>query len=156
MTIGERIRAARKKAGFTQKQLGELAKIAEPTIRKYELGKLNPKIETIQKIANALDVPVTEFLEIDLGAIQTLKDNVQELSKLREFVPKGTEPDNLKEFESFAMALGYHIRFDNSQKQLYLVNGDKRMKITPDELKTLVRTSKAMIRGLLEDIMNRE
>lgn len=54
MTIGERIRSIRKSRNLTQKQLGELAGIAEPTIRRYELGKLNPKYETIEKIAAAL------------------------------------------------------------------------------------------------------
>lgn len=54
MTTGEKIRAARKKAGLTQKQLGELCGIAEPTIRRYELGKLKPKLETLLKIAKPL------------------------------------------------------------------------------------------------------
>lgn len=61
MTTGELIRAARKKAGLTQKQLGDLCGIAEPTIRRYELGKLNPKRETLQKISKPLDVPWYEL-----------------------------------------------------------------------------------------------
>lgn len=56
MTIGDRIRKARKAKGYTQKQLGEACGIAEPTIRRYELGKLNPKFETLQKIAKPLGV----------------------------------------------------------------------------------------------------
>jgi len=56
MTTGEKIRSARQKAGLTQKQLGELCGIAEPTIRRYELGKLNPKKETLEKIAKPLEV----------------------------------------------------------------------------------------------------
>ena len=56
MTTGERIRSIRQSRGLTQKQLGELSGIAEPTIRRYELGKLNPKYETLKKIASALDV----------------------------------------------------------------------------------------------------
>lgn len=51
MTTGEKIREARKKAKLTQKKLGELCGIAEPTIRRYELGTLNPKKETLEKIA---------------------------------------------------------------------------------------------------------
>ncbi len=35
------------------------------TIRRYELGKLNPKYETIQRIATALEVPVDYFLNRD-------------------------------------------------------------------------------------------
>lgn len=56
MTVGERIRAARKAKGLTQKQLGEACGIAEPTIRRYELGKLNPKFSTLKKIGKALNV----------------------------------------------------------------------------------------------------
>lgn len=58
MTTGELIRKCRKAAGMTQKELGARSGIAEPTIRKYESNRLNPKIETIQKIANALGVEV--------------------------------------------------------------------------------------------------
>lgn len=58
-TIGEQIRELRKERGLTQKELGERSGIAEPTIRRYELGKLNPKFETVQKIAKALGVPTS-------------------------------------------------------------------------------------------------
>lgn len=60
---GNKIKALRKTKGLTQKKLGELCGIAEPTIRKYELGLLNPKVETIKKIAVALDVSFTELLD---------------------------------------------------------------------------------------------
>ena len=33
----------------------------ESQIRKYETGKANPKIETLQKIADALNVPINEL-----------------------------------------------------------------------------------------------
>ena len=36
---------------MTQKSLGEKAGIGEATIRKYELGIRNPKLEQIKKIA---------------------------------------------------------------------------------------------------------
>lgn len=58
VTTGERIKAERQAAGMTQKTLGEACEIAEPTIRRYEAGKLNPKIETLEKIASALHTDV--------------------------------------------------------------------------------------------------
>ena len=60
MTIGENIRKPRKEKGLTQKKLGELCvpPIAESTIRRYELCKLNQKIATIKKIADAMEVSV--------------------------------------------------------------------------------------------------
>lgn len=56
MSVGEKIKHYRKAKKMTQKQLGELCSIAEPNIRKYELGKQNPKKETVEKIAEALDI----------------------------------------------------------------------------------------------------
>lgn len=64
MTVGENIRRIRKEKKLTQKQLGELCQINEVQIRQYEIGKANPKIETIEKIAHALQCPVYELREI--------------------------------------------------------------------------------------------
>lgn len=64
MTAGKRIRDIRKSKHLTQKQLGELAGIAEPTIRRYELEKLNPKYETLEKIAAALGVHAFDLMGI--------------------------------------------------------------------------------------------
>ena len=65
MTTGELIRHARMSAGLTQKELGNRAGIAEPTIGRYELGKLNPKPATLKKIAAALGVEWYELLSDD-------------------------------------------------------------------------------------------
>lgn len=67
MNVSENLKRIRKEKGLTQKQLGELCSppIAESTIRRYELGKLNPKLETVQKIADALQVEFTQILAID-------------------------------------------------------------------------------------------
>ena len=69
MTIGERIRMTRETAGLTQRELGERCKIAEPTIRRYELGKLNPKYTTLQTIASALGVPVSYLTQVEINYI---------------------------------------------------------------------------------------
>jgi len=63
VTIGEHIKRIRKEKGLTQKKLGELCGINEVQIRQYELGKANPKIETVNKVAIALEVPISEFFE---------------------------------------------------------------------------------------------
>ena len=63
---GDVIRKLRKQKKYTQKQLGEICGIADSNIRKYETGTQKPKIETLQKIASALGVPV-EMLQEDLA-----------------------------------------------------------------------------------------
>lgn len=60
-TIGENIKAIRKMRGYTQKQLSVKCGIIETTIRKYELGITTPKTENLNKIATALDVPITSL-----------------------------------------------------------------------------------------------
>lgn len=64
MGTGEKIRSIRKCQGLTQKELGIRSGIAEPTIRRYELGKLNPKLSTIKKIAKALNVEVESLIDL--------------------------------------------------------------------------------------------
>ncbi len=54
----EYIKSIRKRKGLTQKQLGELSGINPAQIRRYESGKGNPKIESLSKIARALNVPI--------------------------------------------------------------------------------------------------
>lgn len=56
MPTGSKIKEIRQQKGLTQKQLGDMCGMYESQIRKYETGKANPKIETLQKIADALDV----------------------------------------------------------------------------------------------------
>lgn len=61
--IGAKIRNYRKEKGWTQRQLGEACGINEANIRKYELGKQNPKLETLTKIATALGINMYVLLD---------------------------------------------------------------------------------------------
>lgn len=49
--VGQQIREARKAKGLTQKELGKKLGIGEPTVNKYENGKINPSLELLNKIA---------------------------------------------------------------------------------------------------------
>lgn len=62
MTTGERIKAARKRAGVTQAQLAEQSGVAAISIHQYEAGKRNPQLEPVLRIAAALGVPVQELI----------------------------------------------------------------------------------------------
>lgn len=58
---GKQIKEARVKAKLTQEKLAEKAGISVFTLQKYESGDRNPKIESLQKIANALGIPITQL-----------------------------------------------------------------------------------------------
>ena len=61
-TVAKNIRQHRKKLGFSQDKLSKLAGVAYNTIVKIESGENpNPTIETLTKIAKALDVSVKEL-----------------------------------------------------------------------------------------------
>lgn len=61
MTVGGRIKAARKKAAMTQKDLGDALGISFQTVAQWETGRRKPKFETIEKIAAALNADVFEI-----------------------------------------------------------------------------------------------
>lgn len=63
MGIGESIKNIRIQRKMTQKELGEkLGGISQQQIGRWENGKANPKLDTIQKIAAALEVPFANLL----------------------------------------------------------------------------------------------
>lgn len=61
MTIGEHIKAFRKKKGLTQQQLAEKTGLKDSAIRRYESGKIIPKTPNLHKIAKALDVTIADL-----------------------------------------------------------------------------------------------
>lgn len=58
---GKQIKDARKKAKLTQEKLAQKAGISVFTLQKYESDDRNPKIESLQKIANALGISITQL-----------------------------------------------------------------------------------------------
>lgn len=67
MTYGQRIRAARKKAGMTQTELAKKLGIPYQSIGQWEKDRRKPKLETLQRIAEALGVPILDLLGVDKG-----------------------------------------------------------------------------------------
>lgn len=93
MTVGENIKRIRKEKGLTQKKLGELCGINEVQIRRYELGgkNSNPKIETLRKIADALEVKLFQLTDGDyssFSAEEMRDDFLKSATPLDEFHKK--------------------------------------------------------------------
>lgn len=99
MTVGERIYYCRMENHMTQKELGEKAGIDPSTIRKYESGRLNPKIGTLRKIAEALGCKLT-----DLDETLALQEAVDNISKTLATIP---EISNLSKLGSELMKAAY-------------------------------------------------
>ena len=65
MTTGERIRKFRTENKLSQSTLGSKLGISQQQIAQYELGTRTPKIDTLAKIANALDIDIDNLLDIE-------------------------------------------------------------------------------------------
>jgi len=62
--IGENIKKFRERMGISQDKLSKLADISSNTVAKLELNESpNPTIETLQKIAKALNVKVDDIIK---------------------------------------------------------------------------------------------
>ena len=75
-TLGERIKAARKKAGFSQKELSELTNISAAMLGHYETGYRCPKFNTLAKITDALQIDIEAILTDDNGKFDDQAINV--------------------------------------------------------------------------------
>ncbi|WP_282804672.1 helix-turn-helix domain-containing protein [Clostridium tetani] len=63
MKVGENIKKYRKKKGLTQKELAKKINLSEISIRRYEKNINTPTIEVLNKIAEALEVPVSALID---------------------------------------------------------------------------------------------
>ncbi|SFU01745.1 DNA-binding transcriptional regulator, XRE-family HTH domain [Algoriphagus locisalis] len=62
---GKKVRAIRNSKKVSQEKLAELADLDRTYVSDIENGKRNVSIETMYKIARALDTRLTDFLNID-------------------------------------------------------------------------------------------
>ncbi len=61
--LSEQIRLYRKQKGITQAELATLLGLSEMTVRRWESGRTSPRIEEIQNIAKALQIPASDLLD---------------------------------------------------------------------------------------------
>lgn len=61
VTVGERIRTARKAKGWSQRKLSEVSGVSETSLRNYEIGRNEAGFYSIEKLAIALDTTTDAF-----------------------------------------------------------------------------------------------
>ncbi len=146
MTIGENIKRIRKEKGLTQKQLADKLKCATGTIQQYELGKRQPRIEQLKRIATALDVDVWELIEFNI--IDVEHRNLFEETTVATY--NGTIA-TLKEI--YGNVEEKTVYGENGGESLYYLVGDKDKFVLYDaDIETLMNTIKATIPPIVERI----
>lgn len=111
MTTGERIKAARKRAGLTQGELAERLGLAASAVTKWETSRHIPKIETLSKIAGALRCDMSDLL---CGG----ESGLREIAPMREIVEKERLRWKAKVYEKIRAN-----EFDSARDKLAVLQG---------------------------------
>lgn len=90
--FGSRIKELRTAKLMSQDDLASVVGIDRAQISKIEKGKVNVTLETIEKLANALELPVKELMSIELETsahpfVKWAGGKTQILTKLKELMP---------------------------------------------------------------------
>jgi transcriptional regulator with XRE-family HTH domain len=81
-TFARNIRENRRKSGLTQAQLAEKAKVSTHYIALIELARNIPKVETIERLAKALNIDIYELFIVPLSP-------TKEMQKFQEVIITG-------------------------------------------------------------------
>jgi len=156
LTIGRNIRDYRKQKRLTQKQLAELAGVASITISQYEIGRRQPKISQLEKIANALGASVDDLIS-DTSHLIDIPNQVNRVpSLLTSFLTDMfiMAEDNLdgnidaneliraNEFQNFLVGLLNSLLNKDEEERVFFLNLlnvlTKKNDLSPDDMDTLM------------------
>lgn len=77
MSLGEKIKEYRKKAGLSQEQLAEKLCVSRPTIAKWETDRGTPDVENLKSISKLFGVSVDYLLEDgEVLSVAVMKENI--------------------------------------------------------------------------------
>lgn len=130
MSVGDNIQRLRKERKLTQASLAKKANISEISIRKYESGDRAPKIETLIKIAEALDCEVSDIDENIIVHRQTIRlgPSPEDIERYK----KNAEAEKLNQKK----ALGENISEDEQKKiDDYIEYKKKWTALLPERIK---------------------
>ena len=96
--MGKKIKEAREKKGFNQKDFAKMLNVSQASVSKYESGENVPKMKKLKEIASILEYPLSYFLDETLDQDQdSSQERKKEIMKVvREFW-KGLGLDGKKE-----------------------------------------------------------
>ncbi len=152
MTLGDIVRQHRKNLGISMYDFAEKCGLSKGYISMIENnvnpinGKpITPSLSTIGQIADGMGMSLIALLELMYDSHHSQKPQNKNDDIL---------PEEFNEFSRFIGKLGYYITLDDMQ--YYMVKDKKRVAISVDELKMLVRNSESVVKSLLESLMNKD
>lgn len=98
--IGQRMRQLREGARLSQSEVGACLNVSYQQVQKYERGSNKISVEKLQRLAEALKVPLTAFFE-DTPPTVSLQEQVEEGRPPYQLAPvSGREYDVLRWFRA--------------------------------------------------------
>lgn len=77
MSLNEKIKIYRQQKKISQRELGRRINKTGQLISSIERGETTPSMDTIKKIANALETPIDSFFEVDITLSKRLIDSLE-------------------------------------------------------------------------------
>lgn len=114
--LGRRLKELRAIRGMSQEYLAEESKVSLRTIQRIENNESEPTGETIKRIANALDIPLTELT--GANTIAETNDLRGTIIYLKKQLSKTNERSEIKTFENFIGLLERLKQKDLSPEQM--------------------------------------
>lgn len=88
MTLGEKIKHARKQAGLSQEQLSEKLNVSRSAVAKWETDKGIPDIDNLKMLSKLLNVSIDYLLDNGESVIQSVVREPYDLSKFGKGIKK--------------------------------------------------------------------
>lgn len=63
--IGQRIRELRESKGISQQNLAAICNFEKANLSRIEAGRTNPTVSTLYKISQALEIKISELVDIE-------------------------------------------------------------------------------------------
>jgi transcriptional regulator with XRE-family HTH domain len=92
--LGKRIKDARLRTGMSQQQLANAIGVSDKTISAYEVGRVDPPLESLEKLSAATKHPIAYFIGDVQSNVEAQLDRIaNELKEIREVLHKA--PDRI-------------------------------------------------------------
>ena len=95
--LGEKIRNIRKSKNLSQEHVAYLASLSPAHLGQIERGNKKPTVETINKIAEALDVTIIDLFNFDIPQVEVLAEKSHGNLHTINLLLKGMDEESLSE-----------------------------------------------------------
>lgn len=136
---------------MTQAQLSEQSGIAAISLHQYEAGKRQPQIERLLRVAQVLNVPIEQLVDMENASEYT--KTVIRMSKTRT-AEEPSGPWGLA-LEQKLAAVGFSIGTNEEDAYIWINYPDGTLEVTDAELRELDQSTDSFLRFKLQELRER-